>query len=128
MIKDPFGRRERKAERERKAFYDSLLNADRRTFLKLSGQAAAVALAGSAIPPHSFQLVEFLKAAEDSAEPQVSFRFAYVSDTHMFDKGMTHRFVKAALKAVQDVNALDPQPDFVLFGGDLGTARAARRT
>jgi 3',5'-cyclic AMP phosphodiesterase CpdA len=32
---------------------------------------------------------------------------------------MTHRFVKSALKAVEDVNALDPQPDFVLFGGDL---------
>jgi 3',5'-cyclic AMP phosphodiesterase CpdA len=27
--------------------------------------------------------------------------------------------VRAALKAVDDVNALDPQPDFVLFGGDL---------
>lgn len=119
MIKDPFGRRERKAERERKAFYDSLLNADRRTFLKLSGQAAALAVAGSAIAPHSFQLVELLKAAENETEPQVSFRFAYISDTHMFDKGMTHRFVKAALKAVQDVNALDPQPDFILFGGDL---------
>jgi len=29
------------------------------------------------------------------------------------------RFVRRALKAVEDVNALDPQPDFVLFGGDL---------
>jgi 3',5'-cyclic-AMP phosphodiesterase len=27
--------------------------------------------------------------------------------------------VRAILKAVDDVNALDPQPDFVLFGGDL---------
>jgi 3',5'-cyclic-AMP phosphodiesterase len=32
---------------------------------------------------------------------------------------MTHRFAKAVLKAVEDVNALDPQPDFVLYGGDL---------
>ncbi len=119
MIKDPFSRKERRAEKERKAFFDRLLNADRRTFLKLSGQAAAMAVAASALPPHSFQLVEFLSAAEKTAEPQVSFRFAYVSDTHLFDKGMTHRFVKAAMKAVQDVNALDPQPDFVLFGGDL---------
>jgi hypothetical protein len=28
---------------------------------------------------------------------------------------MTHRFVKAALKAVQDVNALDPQPESAQF-------------
>jgi 3',5'-cyclic-AMP phosphodiesterase len=27
--------------------------------------------------------------------------------------------VRAILKAVDDVNAMDPQPDFVLFGGDL---------
>ncbi len=119
MIKDPFSRREQKAEKERKAFFDQLMNADRRTFLKLSGQAAAMAVAASAFPAHSFQLVEFLSAAEKTAEPQVSFRFAYVSDTHLFNKGMTHRFVKAAMKAVEDVNALDPQPDFVLFGGDL---------
>jgi 3',5'-cyclic AMP phosphodiesterase CpdA len=63
--------------------------------------------------------VEVLNAAEKGAEPQLSFRFAYISDTHLFNKGMTHRFVKAVLKAVDDVNALDPQPDFVLFGGDL---------
>jgi 3',5'-cyclic AMP phosphodiesterase CpdA len=119
MIKDPFARRERKAERERKAFFDAFMNADRRTFLKLSGQAATLALAGSAVSPHSFQLVEFLRAAEANAEPQVSFRFAYVSDTHLFNKGMTHRFVKAAQKAVNDANALNPQPDFILFGGDL---------
>ena len=29
------------------------------------------------------------------------------------------RFVRSLLRAVDDVNALDPQPDFVLYGGDL---------
>ena len=33
--------------------------------------------------------------------------------------------MRAAVKAVEDVNALDPQPDFVLFGGDL--AQLGRR-
>jgi 3',5'-cyclic AMP phosphodiesterase CpdA len=51
--------------------------------------------------------------------PEVAFRFAYVSDSHLYARGMTHRFAKSALKAVADVNALDPQPDFVLYGGDL---------
>ena len=32
---------------------------------------------------------------------------------------LNQRFVRAIVKAVDDVNALDPQPDFVLFGGDL---------
>ena len=45
--------------------------------------------------------------------------FAYISDTHLYDKKLNERFVRAALKAVDDVNALIPQPDFVLFGGDL---------
>jgi 3',5'-cyclic AMP phosphodiesterase CpdA len=47
------------------------------------------------------------------------FQIAYISDTHLYDKKLNERFVRAALKAVDDVNALDPQPDFVLFGGDL---------
>ena len=58
-------------------------------------------------------------ATAEGAGPSMAFRFAYVSDSHLFARGMTHRFAKAAAKAVEDVNALDPQPDFVLFGGDL---------
>jgi 3',5'-cyclic AMP phosphodiesterase CpdA len=71
------------------------------------------------LPPHGFQLVKVAAAAEPGGGPDSSFRFAYLSDTHLYARGTTHRFAKAALKAVQDVNALDPQPDFVLFGGDL---------
>ena len=50
---------------------------------------------------------------------QRPFSFAYISDTHLYEKKLNERFVRAILKAVEDVNALDPQPDFVLFGGDL---------
>jgi 3',5'-cyclic AMP phosphodiesterase CpdA len=49
----------------------------------------------------------------------VKFRFAYISDTHLYERKLNERFVRAALKAVEDVNALEPKPDFVLFGGDL---------
>ena len=107
-------------EKERELLFRALPNCDRRTFLRLAGKLAAVAAAAGAAWPHSFQLVEFTGLADASeAASQVAFRLAYISDTHLFDKGMSHRFVKAALKAVEDVNALDPQPDFVLFGGDL---------
>ena len=47
------------------------------------------------------------------------FTFAYISGTHLYEKKLNDRFVRAILRAVDDVNRLDPQPDFVLFGGDL---------
>ena len=88
---------------------------DRRTFLKVAAASAGAALAKGLLPPHSFQLVNVAWA--DPAQP--GWSFAYISDTHLYDKKLNERFVRAALKAVDDVNALSPQPDFVLFGGDL---------
>jgi 3',5'-cyclic AMP phosphodiesterase CpdA len=99
----------------------SLQNCDRRHFLRVSLQFAGMAAAASIVQPHGFQLVNVANAAttESGTDPGVSFRFAYVSDSHLFARGMTHRFAKSCIKAVEDMNALDPQPDFVLFGGDL---------
>jgi len=106
-------------EQQRQRLLQQLRNCDRRTFLSLAGRYAAMTVATGVVAPHSFQLVEFVYAATPETKPEVAFRLAYISDTHLFSKGMTHRFAKAALTAVEDVNALDPQPDFVLFGGDL---------
>ncbi len=94
----------------------SLCNCDRRTFLKVSGYFAGMAATAGIVQPHSFQLVNVARAATDSKPP---FRFAYISDTHLYARGMDHRFAESCLKAVADMNALDPQPDFVFFGGDL---------
>jgi 3',5'-cyclic-AMP phosphodiesterase len=105
-------------EQARKQLFAQFHNCDRRTFLTLSAKLAAVATAAG-IAPHSFQLVELVRSAQAKEEPEAAFRFAYISDSHLFNKGMSHRFAKAVLKAVEDVNALDPQPDFVFFGGDL---------
>jgi 3',5'-cyclic AMP phosphodiesterase CpdA len=107
---------ERSPEDERQI--RSLRDCDRRHFLRVSLKFAGMAAAANLLPPHAFQLVKVASAAEPGAG-DTSFRFAYVSDTHLYARGMTHRFAKAAVKAVEDVNALDPQPDFVLFGGDL---------
>ena len=110
--------RERSPQDER--LIRSLQNCDRRHFLRVSLKFAGMAAAAGVIPPHAFQLVNVAHAATSpGAQGEIAFRFAYVSDTHLYARGMTHRFAKAALKAVEDVNALDPQPDFVLFGGDL---------
>ncbi len=110
--------RERSPESEN--LIRSLMSCDRRHFLKVTARFAALAAAAGVIQPHAFQLVEVASAATTpEAAPAVAFSFAYVSDSHLYARGMTHRFAKAAAKAVADVNALDPQPDFVLFGGDL---------
>jgi len=109
---------ERSAADER--LLQSLQNCDRRHFLRTSLKFAGMAAAASLVPFHAFQLVNVAHAATpEGGNPGVAFRFAYVSDSHLYARGMTHRFARAAVKAVEDVNALDPQPDFVLFGGDL---------
>ena len=110
--------RERSPDSEREI--RSLQNCSRRRFLEVTGKFAALAAAAGVIQPHAFQLVEaaFAEPAPGAA-PDVAFRFAYISDSHLYARGMTHRFAKAVAKAVEDVNALDPQPDFVLYGGDL---------
>jgi len=56
------------------------------------------------VTPHGFQLVEMADAAE-------RFTFAYISDTHLYPRALNDRFVRAILKAVDDVNNLQPQPD-----------------
>jgi 3',5'-cyclic AMP phosphodiesterase CpdA len=110
--------RERSAEDE--SLIRSLQNCDRRHFLKVSLKFAGMAAAAGVIQPHAFQLVNVAHAAPAPGEaPELAFRFAYISDSHLYARGMTHRFAKAVVKAVEDVNALDPQPDFVLYGGDL---------
>jgi 3',5'-cyclic AMP phosphodiesterase CpdA len=106
---------ETKHMEERDAFFRGLSNLSRRDFMKLAAISAGVAAGKGLLPPHSFQLVEVAHAEE--AKP--AFSFAYISDTHLYKRTLNDRFVRAVLKAVDDVNGLSPQPDFVLFGGDL---------
>jgi 3',5'-cyclic AMP phosphodiesterase CpdA len=96
---------------ERAKYFDRVLRMDRRGFF----EAAAAALATGKLSPHSFQPVEVVAGPS----PAVSFTFAYLSDTHLFERKLNQRFVRAALRAIHDINTLDPQPDFVVFGGDL---------
>jgi Icc protein len=110
---------ETKHYEERDSFFRDLWRLgtfSRRGFLKVAGTSAAIVAAKGLVTPHSFQIVDVAQAAESGREP---FRFAYVSDTHLYTRGLNDRFVRSAIKAVEDANALDPQPDFVLFGGDL---------
>ncbi|MBF5045927.1 serine/threonine protein phosphatase [Aggregicoccus sp. 17bor-14] len=106
---------ESKHEQERAEFFDALSRLDRRAFLRVAGLSAGVAAGLGVFHPQSFQLVEVAHA--EGSKPR--FSFAYISDTHLYERKLNDRFVRSILRAVDDVNALDPQPDFVLFGGDL---------
>jgi Icc protein len=111
---------ETKHYEERDEFFEGLKQVSRRGFLRLAGISAAAVLTRGIVSPQSFQLVEVAGAAETAGQGGAApFTFAYISDSHLYPRAQNDRFVRAILKAVDDVNALDPQPDFVLMGGDL---------
>src|ERR1700731_708594 len=104
---------------ERDSLFRGLQRLDRRTFMKVStGAAAAAVAAGVSHHFHSFLPINVASATEGGGARQ-PFTFAYISDSHLYVKKTNERFVRQLLRAVDDVNALDPQPDFVLYGGDL---------
>ncbi len=83
----------------------------RRDFIKQVGAAAVV----STLP---LSLVEIAWGAGQGE----NFTFAYISDPHITQiKGakFVENFDKGLAKAVSEVNFMFPQPDFVVFGGDL---------
>jgi 3',5'-cyclic AMP phosphodiesterase CpdA len=127
MKKRPLGVKsvETKHMEERAEFFRALKSLDRRSFMKVSAAAFGAVAARGLVSPHSFQPVSVAFAQTATGEEKSrsqgpeGFRFAYVSDSHLYERKVNDRFVNALLRAVDDVNALDPQPDFVLFGGDL---------
>jgi len=80
---------------------------DRRDFIKASTAAAMVVGLAPLISK-----VEVAFGAE-------SFTFAWLSDTHLYPKNLNTRFVDKVVRAVDNINAMDPTPDFLIFGGDL---------
>jgi 3',5'-cyclic AMP phosphodiesterase CpdA len=109
---------ETKYMQQRREFFHGLKNLDRRSFLKVSAAAMGAAAASGLLPSHSFRSVSVAQAAASSGSTP-SFSFAYISDSHLYEKKINDRFVRALLRAVEDINNLDPQPDFVFYGGDL---------
>jgi 3',5'-cyclic AMP phosphodiesterase CpdA len=107
---------ETRHEEERDVLFRQLRNLDRRTFVKVSLAAAAAVAAKGLAHPFSFMPIDVAYAATDSTP---GFRIAYISDAHLYERTINDRFVRQLLRAVDDVNKIDPQPDFVLFGGDL---------
>ena len=111
---------ETKYMEERQELFEQLRRMPRRGFFKVAAAALGAVAAKGLVTPHSFQLVDVARADEGPAGGGAGgFSFAYISDAHLYDRKLNDRFVRSLLKAVDDVNALSPQPDFVFFGGDL---------
>ncbi len=81
---------------------------DRRNFLKIAGFGGVVFASGLGCAS---------RAGQSGAD---EFYFVQLSDTHWGFKGAPNPDAHVTLpKAVAAVNALDPQPDFIVFTGDL---------
>lgn len=92
---------------------DPSLGITRRTFLHKSLLTAGVA-AGAATYGW-FPLINTL----DLAYGAEAFRFAWVSDSHLYPKTVNTRFVDKVTRAFKDVQAMSPPADFLIYGGDL---------
>src|SRR5919198_5224317 len=80
---------------------------DRRTFLKLAGIGGVV-------------FASRLARGAPAYEAQDEFFFVQLSDTHWGYQGAANPDALVTLpKAIAAVNALEPQPDFIVFTGDL---------
>ena len=55
----------------------------------------------------------------DLAWGQTAFKFAWLSDTHLYPKNVNTRFVEKTVRAVKEIQAMNPPADFLIFGGDL---------
>jgi Icc protein len=91
---------------------DPALGLTRRIFLHrslLAGAAAGAATYGW------FPLINTL----DVAFGAETFKFAWISDNHLYPKNVNTRFVEKATRAVKDVQAMSPPADFLIHGGDL---------
>jgi Icc protein len=83
---------------KRNEYFQRIQRLNRRDFIRASGVAAAGAVVSGTLSPHSFQPVDVQAAGQ-------SFRFAYISDSHLYERKVNDRFVRSMLRAVDDVNA-----------------------
>lgn len=96
----------------------------RRELISASTKAGGALFLASAIAPLT-GVVDVVEAKTSKKSRLQDFRFVVIGDTHLYEMP-NHRFDKTFQRAVQDVNAMSPKPDFVIFIGDL--AQFGKRT
>jgi hypothetical protein len=90
---------------------------DRRDFVRLAGLGGGIVFASSL----GIETLGSALLAADRKGKRDEFYFVQLSDTNWgFDNPKINPDAKGTLKkAIETVNGLDPQPDFVVFTGDL---------
>ena len=89
----------------------SSMGITRRTFLHRS------LLGGGAAAFGWFPLINTLDLTLGQAG--AGFKFAWISDTHLYPKDVNTRFVDKTVRAAKEAQAMKPAADFLIFGGDL---------
>jgi hypothetical protein len=95
---------------------------DRRSFMKIAGMSLGAGALYHALPGvHSAAAMDMLtQMGHKSGETMQPFTFYQLSDTHVgFNGAPNPTGTKAFERAVEVVNSLPQQPDFVIFTGDL---------
>lgn len=92
---------------------DRSVSITRRIFLHRSLVAGAAATAAA------YGWFPLLNTIELAYGAQRKFRFAWISDTHLYPRAVNERFVEKTVRAVKEVQAMSPPADFLIFGGDL---------
>jgi 3',5'-cyclic AMP phosphodiesterase CpdA len=90
----------------------------RRDFLGISTKAGAATFFAGTFAPTATSFLGMAGVAEASTKKVTPFNFAVISDAHLYNI-KDHKFDGILQRAVKDVNAMSPRPDFVIFGGDL---------
>jgi hypothetical protein len=107
-------RREMHAELSRDGEHpDPQLRITRRSFIHRS------LLAGTAAGAASYGWFPMLHTVDLAYAQQAPFKFAWVSDNHLYPKDVNTRFVEKTVRAFKEIQAMNPPADFMIHGGDL---------
>lgn len=91
----------------------------RRDFLGLSAKGAAATLIAGVFAPACGSMIGLGGIAEAKSKKIKPFTFAVLTDGHLYDV-KDHRFDAMFMEAVNMVNKMKPQPDMVIYCGDIG--------
>ena len=92
---------------------DPKLRITRRTFIHRS------CLVGAASVVETFAWWPLMNTLDIAYAAEQPFKFAWISDTHLYPKSLNTRFVEKVVRAAKEVQAMSPPADFMIFGGDL---------
>src|SRR5271168_120042 len=92
---------------------DPSLRLTRRTLIHKS------CLLGAATVAETFAWWPLLHTMDVAYADEAPFKFAWISDTHLYPRSVNTRFVDKCARAAKEVQAMTPPADFLIFGGDI---------